>query len=118
MRIPYPTGRLEGNVRKPAVLVLLVLVALLGSHVYYRWMLGSGIHKDGLHQFGIFGYWFVLSVPALTALPLFVLYGVRRTSLPRWVIVTIGLSGSMLLACLGLYGEWLVCAFLTKDVCE
>lgn len=96
----------------------LAVVAFVGgifaSRAYYQWLLES----KHLHSFGFAGYWSLLALPALAIFLILCLItlGNRRRAVGG-VLIGMLLSAA-LAAFLGLFGDFLICAFFTRGTCE
>ena len=99
-------------------LLSVVAGGLLGCYLYYRWILAESWHTDALHQVGVAGYWGILAIPVLIMSPLLVLCGSRVNRFPLWMNVIAAIVVALVVSSVGLYGDWLVCAFLTRGSCE
>ena len=99
-------------------LSVVALFGVLAGRAYYQWLLDSGTHKAALHSFGLPGYWTLLAVPAAAVFVPFCVVALRhRTYSARWAVLG-AKAAAVVIAYLGLFGDFLVCAFITRGVCE
>jgi hypothetical protein len=90
------------------------IAGLFAARTYYRWLLGSGM----LQSSGEVAYWLLLGAPALALfVPLCVL-GLRRRKVGAGWVAAGAAVVAILVAYLGLFGDFLLCASITRASCE
>ena len=103
---------------KPLQLALAALVGLFAARAYFHWLLAYGAPKTALHSFGVPGYWSLLALPALALFVPFCAIAFRRRKVGvGWIVAGVALL-AVVVAYLGLFGDFLLCAFVTQGVCE
>ena len=103
---------------KPFQLALAALIGLFAARAYFHWLVLSGTHKAALHSFGVPAYWSLLALPALALFAPFCFIGFRhRKAGAGWIVAGAAIL-AVLIAYLGLFGDFLLCAFVTRGVCE
>jgi hypothetical protein len=99
---------------KPIQLVLATLVGLFAARAYFHWLLASG----ALHSYGVPGYWSLLGLPALALFVPFCAIAFRRRKVAAgWIVAGVTLL-AVVVAYLGLFGDFLLCVFVTRGACE
>ena len=103
---------------KPFQLALAALIGLFAAGAYFHWLVLSGTHKAALHSFGVPAYWSLLALPALALFVPFCFIGFwHRKTGAGWIVAGTAIL-AVLIAYLGLFGDFLLCAFVTRGVCE
>ena len=99
-------------------LAAITVVGFVIARIYYQWLASSGAHKAALHSFGVAGYWSLLAVPALVLFVPFCVIALRRPAVGAGWVVGGAVLAAIFVAYLGLFGDFLFCAFVTRGVCE
>jgi hypothetical protein len=103
---------------KRVQLTFVAVVGFVAARAYYRWLLHSGTNEAALRSFDSPAYWSLLAVPAVAVFVPFCLLALRqRTYAASWVIGG-AVVAAIAIAFLGLFGDFLVCVFITHGVCE
>lgn len=95
-----------------------IFVGLACSYGYFRFLLVPTRHIDLLHRFGPIGYWAAMVVPVIFVAPVLALALRQSIRGLTWVVPVFALFAATAIAALGFYGDQLLCAFVTKDICD
>ena len=99
-------------------LAFAAIAGLFAARTYYRWLLNSATFKAALHSSGEVAYWSLLAVPALALfVPFCALALPRRRIGAGWIVAGAAVL-AVSVAYFGLFGDFLLCAFITRGSCD
>jgi hypothetical protein len=101
---------------KPLQLALVLVVGLAAAHTYYRWLLSAGARA--LHSHGIAGYWLLNALPALVLFIALLVVSSRPPAYGKVWIIAGSIVAAIGISYVGLFGDFLLCVFVTRGVCE
>jgi len=110
--------RMTTTKRSQLAFATLAVIGVFAARAYYRWLLHSGMHKTALHSYGLVGYWSWLALPAIVVFVPLCFVALRyRAHVAGWAVAGAALA-AIIVAYLGLFGDFLFCALITRGVCE
>jgi uncharacterized BrkB/YihY/UPF0761 family membrane protein len=98
--------------------VLTAGIGVAAARMYYRWLSTSGVLNSALSGGSQALYWALMSVPVLVVAT--ALFTVLSHFWPKVRIAAVAAAvfGALVIAWLGLLGDWLLCVFITHGSCD